>query len=234
MPERVAYVYSVREPPGATRPSQYCTYLRHMVVDGQHITVQVCGGGRGGMEGPSLGYSGGGQCTQQATHACLPAHAPTHLPTNEWTHRTPALFHPASLPSPHSLTHSLPSPLPSPLPPCLCVVLQVSKFIPRGVVLQYLGAQRELYLESPAAAALAQYMPSHKASESSRVVRSPMTGHLVEVRVCLQLCMAVVCVACVSSLNMQAGKQQARRGVEGGGWGLGTPLEGGMCWCVGV
>jgi hypothetical protein len=41
MPERVAYVYSVREPPGATRPSVYCTYLRHMIVDSKPITVQV-------------------------------------------------------------------------------------------------------------------------------------------------------------------------------------------------
>lgn len=61
--------------------------------------------------------------------------------------------------------------------------LQVAKFIPRGVVLQYLGAQREIYIESPAAAALSQYMPSPKASESSRVVKSPMTGHLVQVGV---------------------------------------------------
>lgn len=52
--------------------------------------------------------------------------------------------------------------------------LQVAKFIPRGVVLQYLGAQREIYIESPAAAALSQYMPSPKASESSRVVKSPL------------------------------------------------------------
>ena len=66
-----------------------------------------------------------------------------------------------------------------PFPPPL---LQVAKFIPRGVVLQYLGAQREIYIESPAAAALSQYMPSPKASESSRVVKSPMTGQLVEVR----------------------------------------------------
>lgn len=99
MPDRVAYVYSVQELPGVTRPSQYCTYLRHMIVDSKPITVQV------------------------------------------------------------------------------------AKFIPRGVVLQYLGAQREIYLEPPAAAALSQYMPSPKASESSRVVKSPMTGHLVQVLV---------------------------------------------------
>jgi hypothetical protein len=41
MPDRVAYVYSVREAPGATRPSVYCTYLRHMIVDSKPITVQV-------------------------------------------------------------------------------------------------------------------------------------------------------------------------------------------------
>lgn len=64
---------------------------------------------------------------------------------------------------------------------CTLSALQVAKFIPRGVILQYLGAQREIYLESPAAAALSQYMPSPKASESSRVVKSPMTGHLVQV-----------------------------------------------------
>lgn len=99
MPDRVAYVYSVREPPGATCPSVYCTYLRHMIVDSKPITVQV------------------------------------------------------------------------------------AKFIPRGVILQYLGAQREIFIESPAAAALSQYMPSPKASESSRIVKSPMTGHLVQVLV---------------------------------------------------
>jgi hypothetical protein len=48
-------------------------------------------------------------------------------------------------------------------------------------VLQYLGAQREILIESPAAAALQQFMPAPKASESSRVVKSPMTGTLVEV-----------------------------------------------------
>jgi hypothetical protein len=41
MPERVAYVYSVKQPPGATRPSPYCTYLRHLIVDSQPVTVQV-------------------------------------------------------------------------------------------------------------------------------------------------------------------------------------------------
>lgn len=50
MPDRVAYVYSVKEPPGATRPSQYCTYLRHMMVDSNPITVQV----KGGVGGLSL------------------------------------------------------------------------------------------------------------------------------------------------------------------------------------
>lgn len=64
---------------------------------------------------------------------------------------------------------------------CYCVI-QVAKFIPRGVILQYLGAQREIFIESPAAAALSQYMPSPKASESSRIVKSPMTGHLVQVK----------------------------------------------------
>lgn len=59
--------------------------------------------------------------------------------------------------------------------------MQVAKFIPRGVILQYLGAQREIYIEPPAAAALVQYMPKPKPSESSRVVKSPMTGTLVEV-----------------------------------------------------
>eukprot|EP00775_Hariotina_reticulata_P007145 gene7145-7360_t len=63
------------------------------------------------------------------------------------------------------------------------VTVQVAKFIPRGVILQYLGAQRELYIESPAAAALAQYMPARKAGGASRVVRSPMTGTLVQVLV---------------------------------------------------
>jgi propionyl-CoA carboxylase alpha chain len=58
----------------------------------------------------------------------------------------------------------------------------VAKFIPRGVIMQYLGAQRELYIESPAAAALSQHMPAKSKSSSSRIVRSPMTGTLVEVR----------------------------------------------------
>jgi hypothetical protein len=72
------------------------------------------------------------------------------------------------------------------LPLLLCRLVfapQVAKFIPRGVILQYLGAQREIFIESPAAAALSQYMPSPKASESSRIVKSPMTGHLVQVGV---------------------------------------------------
>ncbi|KAF8068440.1 Pcca [Scenedesmus sp. PABB004] len=63
------------------------------------------------------------------------------------------------------------------------ITLQVARFIPRGVVLQYLGAQRELYVESPAAAALARHMPPPHVSGASRVVRAPMTGTLVEVLV---------------------------------------------------
>jgi hypothetical protein len=69
---------------------------------------------------------------------------------------------------------------------CFCCFLrlqtQVAKFIPRGVIMQYLGAQRELYIESPAAAALSQHMPAKSSGSSHRVVRSPMTGTLVEVR----------------------------------------------------
>lgn len=61
-------------------------------------------------------------------------------------------------------------------------LLQVAKFIPRGVILQYLGAQREIYIETAAAASLARYMPSGAVTGQSRVVRSPMTGALVEVR----------------------------------------------------
>ncbi|WIA30550.1 hypothetical protein OEZ86_000633 [Tetradesmus obliquus] len=99
LPSRVAYVYSMRQPPGVVGKQAYNTYLRHMMVDGKPITVQV------------------------------------------------------------------------------------SKFIPRGVIMQYLGAQRELYIESPAAAALSQHMPAKSKASSHRVVRSPMTGTLVEVLV---------------------------------------------------
>lgn len=49
MPERVAYVYSVKQHPGATRPAPYCTYLRHLMVDSQPVTVQV-GQAAGGMQ----------------------------------------------------------------------------------------------------------------------------------------------------------------------------------------
>lgn len=63
----------------------------------------------------------------------------------------------------------------------LLLLCQVAKFIPRGVILQYLGAQREIYIETAAAASLAQYMPTGAVSGHSRVVRSPMTGALVEV-----------------------------------------------------
>ena len=58
---------------------------------------------------------------------------------------------------------------------------QVAKFIPRGVILQYLGAQREIYIETAAAAALSKYMPTGAVAGQSRIVRSPMTGALVEV-----------------------------------------------------
>lgn len=64
---------------------------------------------------------------------------------------------------------------------CAAGLTQVAKFIPRGVIMQYLGAQRELYIESPAAAALSQHMPAKSKASSHRVVRSPMTGTLVEV-----------------------------------------------------
>jgi hypothetical protein len=41
LPNRVAYVYSIRQPPGVTGKEAYNTYLRHMMVDGKPITVQV-------------------------------------------------------------------------------------------------------------------------------------------------------------------------------------------------
>jgi hypothetical protein len=41
LPNRVAYVYSIRQPTGVTGKEAYNTYLRHMMVDGKPITVQV-------------------------------------------------------------------------------------------------------------------------------------------------------------------------------------------------
>lgn len=41
LPSRVAYVYSMRQPPGVVGKQAYNTYLRHMMVDGKPITVQV-------------------------------------------------------------------------------------------------------------------------------------------------------------------------------------------------
>jgi hypothetical protein len=41
LPNRVAYVYSIRQPPGVTSKEAYNTYLRHMMIDGKPITVQV-------------------------------------------------------------------------------------------------------------------------------------------------------------------------------------------------
>jgi hypothetical protein len=91
MPERVAYVYSVREPPGAIRPSQYCTYLRHMVVDGQPLTVQV-------------------RCGVDAFLPLLPS-SQTH---NVMLLHSTRFFHPPLL---HKLPTHPPTPCPSLLPP---------------------------------------------------------------------------------------------------------------------
>lgn len=41
LPNRVAYVYSIQQLPTVAKPPQYNTYLRHFMVDGRPITVQV-------------------------------------------------------------------------------------------------------------------------------------------------------------------------------------------------
>jgi hypothetical protein len=51
------------------------------------------------------------------------------------------------------------------------------------MILQHHGAQRAVYVETPAAASLSRHMPLPHESSSERVVTSPMTGTLVEVGV---------------------------------------------------
>ena len=60
---------------------------------------------------------------------------------------------------------------------------QVIARAPRRLTLQYCGAQRTLVVDSPAAAARARHMLPPLAEDFSKLVRSPMPGTLVAVKV---------------------------------------------------
>jgi hypothetical protein len=53
----------------------------------------------------------------------------------------------------------------------------------RGRTLHYAGAERQLRVESADTAALEQHMPVASQAEQQRVIRAPMAGTLVEVKV---------------------------------------------------
>ncbi|KAK9808836.1 hypothetical protein WJX72_004705 [[Myrmecia] bisecta] len=60
---------------------------------------------------------------------------------------------------------------------------QILERRPRGLLLQFCGAHREVLIDTPAAAALAQHMPTKTVADTSKVIASPMPGSLVSVAV---------------------------------------------------